>query len=183
MTTTSSLLSRFWYCAAVIIATLLVAAPSVRAEHEEENPYGKKGALEVGGNVRLEWGEDTFDAAVGPTLGYFFADRLELSTLLTFDFSRDSTGPVREFSRGGDFLIEPSYHHPFTPTVFGEVAVGGGIAWDPDSVDPEVVPKVGMNFDIGNATVLTPAFRLPIVFEEGDTQVGFDFLIGFSAAM
>jgi hypothetical protein len=162
----------------------LVDAHHAAAKYEEANPYAKQGTLEVGGTISFDWEKDTFSAAVGPTVGYFITDRVELSALFNVNFERDDTDVTggRRVSRDGDVAFEPSYHYFLTSTVLAFGGLGFGVAYDDEGTNFEMVPRFGLNIEIGSNSVLTPAVRIPIVFKSSDTWAGASIEIGFSGA-
>ncbi len=156
------------------------------AGKEEESVYSKKGTMEIGGNVSLDWSPNTFSGSVGPTIGYFVAERVEISALFNFNYDREGGDEVgtRTITRSGDAVIEPSYHHPVTPTLLAFGGLGAGVEYSSgdDSTNFELVPRVGLNIETGTSAVFTPSFKLPVVFKPGNTEVGAVIEIGVSGA-
>jgi hypothetical protein len=116
--------------------------------------YGRAGVLELGGSAGFTFASDYRNVNVSPTIGWFLADNLELSAILSI--SNIKTGDNSATLWSG--LIEPSYHLPFNRSVFGFVGVGLGASYV-SSVGTgfAVAPRVGGNFMIGRSGVLTPS--------------------------
>lgn len=116
--------------------------------------YGRAGVLELGGSAGFTFASDYRNVNVSPTIGWFVADNLELSGILSV--SNIKTGDESATLWSG--LLEPSYHLPLNRSVFGFVGVGLG-ASHVSSVGTgfAVAPRVGGNFMIGRSGVLTPS--------------------------
>lgn len=158
----------------------------------EEAPsldFTSAGTLEIGGSVGAIITEDTSTFTASPTVGYFVADRVEVSgifqiayTRVEDDFGNDESNTV------GALIVEPSYHYPVgnEVAVNGSVGLGGG--YDGDDINFQVIPGVGLDILTSHETVFTPTLRMPIVIgdEPGpdggvDTNVGLALDIGISA--
>src|SRR5690606_23176434 len=74
-----------------------VGGPAISYAQEPERPtddedyaeeYASKGTLEVGGAVGASVTENVATVTASPTVGYFIADRIELSGTFTLAYSR-----------------------------------------------------------------------------------------------
>ncbi|MEZ4433627.1 MAG: hypothetical protein R3F65_14560 [bacterium] len=136
--------------------------------------YGRAGVLELGGSIGFTTGEGFSQFRATPSIGWFFADNLQLSALLGVRYnSQDfSVGGVDETvsSTSLSLVVEPSYHLPFSDTVFGFLGIGVGVGYfipDDNAIDEDggeaeaeagllVSPRLGMNFLVGRSGILTP---------------------------
>jgi hypothetical protein len=116
--------------------------------------YGRAGVLELGGSAGLMIAPDFRNVNFAPSIGWFVADNLELSAILS----------VSNIKAGGDSatvvsgLIEPSYHVPFNRTTFGFLGMGIGAAYINElGAGLAVAPRIGANFLVGRSGVLTPS--------------------------
>lgn len=138
--------------------------------------YGRAGVLELGGSIGFTGGDGFNQFRATPSIGWFFADNLQLSALLGVRYnSQDiSIGSQSDTvtSTSLSIVIEPSYHLPFTDTVFGFLGVGAGFGYFiPDEGDSEpgflISPRLGMNFMVGRSGVLSP--YLHVDYTSADT--------------
>jgi hypothetical protein len=153
---------------------LLILGSSVAwAQPAEETPkevykkvvYGQKNSLELGGSLALSWLNDDFLLDAGPSIGWFVADRWELSLLLHIDYEnlKEPDG-TRSSNTSGEVVFEPSYHFPLRKELlylFG--GLGVGFAHDGTHPEFELVPRVGLNIEIGRSGFLSPAIKVPIL--------------------
>ncbi len=145
--------------------------------------YARKGSVELGGAIGLNWTEYSFAAKIGPQLGYFMQENLELSMNATLVYESDKNqAGGRDVRRRGDVLLEPSYHFPLSPGRWLLAGLGVGVGFDRNNVDFEIGPHLGVNIQIGKNAVLTPAISVPFLFRGGEVVVGTNFLVGVSAA-
>ncbi len=130
--------------------------------------YARAGVLELGGAASLTLAKDFTQIGFSPTVGWFFIDNLEISALL--GISHSSQTVVVANGTGGtteeDFkatvvnlLVEPSYHLPFTNSVFGFLGMGVGLAYRNGGVGTgfAFAPRLGMNIMVGRSGIFTPA--------------------------
>ena len=116
--------------------------------------YGRAGVLELGGSAGLMIAPDFRNINVAPSIGWFVADNLELSAILSV--SNIKAGDESATVVSG--LIEPSYHIPFNRTTFGFLGMGIGAAYINDlGGGLAVAPRIGANFLVGRSGVLTPS--------------------------
>jgi hypothetical protein len=125
--------------------------------------YGRPGVLELGGSAGFGAASNYTRLELSPSIGYFIVDNVQLSLL----------GALNHFAvgavNGNDessvtelrLMIEPSYHLPFTDTIFGFAGLGAGanyvsgheagFAWQ---------PRIGANFLVGRSGILTPSLSM-----------------------
>ena len=116
--------------------------------------YGRAGVLELGGSAGLMFASDYRNINISPSIGWFFADNVELS--LIAGVSNIKTGDQSATVWSG--LIEPSYHLPFNRTTFGFVGMGLGASYvSALGAGLAVAPRIGANFLVGRSGVLTPS--------------------------
>lgn len=134
--------------------------------------YGRAGVLELGGSLGFTAAEDFAQFNATPSIGWFFADNIQLSALLGITYSSMTTTvntgagteDIESSSTLLSFVIEPSYHLPFSDTVFGFLGVGAGFGMvsnsvgeaDSDDTGFLISPRLGMNFMVGRSGVLSP---------------------------
>jgi hypothetical protein len=162
-----------------------------REEKPPANDYARKGIIELGGSLSVEWDRDVFLVEVDATVGWYVADRFELSFIPSLEYrnTKLANGSRREISEGA-FLVEPSYHLPLKEDelfLFG--GVGAGVAYDFSNVAAELKPRVGFNIEVGRSGVFTPALDVPILLgryqgssaqDPADVLVGVEFEAGFT---
>jgi hypothetical protein len=147
-----------------------------------EGSYGRKGTLELGGSVDFNWDQNLFTLGLTPTVGYFVAERIEVTALFSLEYENLSVAGSRTGRTVGSLLIEPSYHIPVETEARGIWAFGGiglGGEWDGGSVNFDVAPRVGLNIGLGKSAVFTPAISVPITFGN-ETLVGLKIEAGIT---
>jgi hypothetical protein len=155
----------------VLFASLVAFAadePKPAPPSEEKaaaKPYARKGIVEIGGSVAVEWDRDRFLVEFESTFGWFVADRFELAFLPSLEYrnAKLADSSRRETSEGA-FLLEPSYHLPVKDDalfLFG--GLGMGVAYDFSNAAADVTPRVGLNIQVGRSTIFTPAIDVPIL--------------------
>ena len=118
--------------------------------------YGRAGVLELGGSAGLMLSSNFRNITVAPQIGWFVADNLELSAILSV--SNIKTGD--EDATMWSALAEPSYHIPFNRTMFGFVGMGIGAAYEQKlGAGLAVAPRIGANFLVGRSGILTPSLQ------------------------
>jgi hypothetical protein len=116
--------------------------------------YGRAGVLELGGSAGFTFASDYRNLNISPTVGWFLADNLELSAILSI--SNIKTGDNSATLWSG--LMEPSYHIPFNRSMFGFLGMGLGASHISGlGTGFAVAPRLGGNFMIGRSGVLTPS--------------------------
>jgi hypothetical protein len=183
----------------LVIIAIVIAPPATAHAQEPELPaeiddedvaeaYARKGTLEAGGSVGATITGDTATVTASPTVGYFIADRIELSGTFTFAYSRieDDFGNTMS-TRAGALIFEPSYHHPLSDDLLVAGGLGVGVGYDGTNYDFEVIPSVGIDIVTSRANVITPSVRVPILFgeshgDDGDfgTDIGLALDVGLT---
>lgn len=116
--------------------------------------YGRAGVLELGGSAGLVLASDFRNINVSPSIGWFIADNLELTGILSV--SNIKTGD--ESATLWSALVEPSYHVPFNRTMFAFGGLGVGASYVSElGTGLAIAPRVGMNFLVGRSGILTPS--------------------------
>jgi hypothetical protein len=116
--------------------------------------YGRAGVLELGGSAGLMIAPDFRNVNFAPSIGWFVADNLELSAILSV--SNIKAGDESATVVSG--LIEPSYNLPFNRTTFGFLGMGIGAAYINElGGGLAVAPRIGAKFMVGRSGVLTPS--------------------------
>lgn len=116
--------------------------------------YGRAGVLELGGSAGFTFASDYRNLNVSPTVGWFLADNLEISAILSIS----NIKVVDSSSTLWSGLIEPSYHLPFNRSMFGFLGLGVGASHVSGlGTGFALAPRLGGNFMIGRSGVLTPS--------------------------
>lgn len=116
--------------------------------------YGRAGVLELGGNIGLNIASNQTSLTIAPTIGWFFADNIEISGIIGYRYSNVSGVSAHSLQ----ILAEPSVHLPLSRTIFAFAGVGLGLSYvDGPGAGFAVAPRIGMNFAIGRSGILTPA--------------------------
>jgi hypothetical protein len=158
-----------------------------------EKDYNDVGVVELGGSVGVNWTEDLFSVDAGPSIGWFLLEGFELSLIMRLEYENEEDDDgVRTRNTVGSLIVEPSYHFPIREqSLYGFGGLGIGVGYDGDDPDFELVPRVGLNVELGPSGVLTPAIRVPILVGrnsgENDDELGVDpgfaFEVGFTTTM
>lgn len=129
--------------------------------------YARAGVLELGGSAGLTLADNFTQISFSPTIGWFFVDNLEISAILGINYVSatvevpDGAGGTNEETADStvvNFLIEPSYHLPFSDRLFGFLGVGVGLAYqDGPGAGFAVAPRLGVNVLVGRSGIFTPA--------------------------
>lgn len=165
--------------AAMLAGSLLTEEVAV-AGGEDDDSYAHRGAIEASGGLSTAWTRDLFTITLGPRIGYFLADRFELSALLDLSYAQ---ARGERFTLAGTLAAEPSYHVPLSAKeqIFLFTGLGVGAGFDGRKGAFELIPRAGANLVFGRAGVLTPSVRVPILFRaeapvlagiEGDLSIG-----------
>lgn len=116
--------------------------------------YGRGGVLELGGSAGFAFASDYRAMNFSPTVGYFIADNLEVSAILSVANIKSG----EESSTLWSALAEPSYHVPFNRSVFGFLGLGVGAAHVSGiGTGFAIAPRAGANLMVGRSAVLTPS--------------------------
>lgn len=118
--------------------------------------YGRAGVLELGGSAGLMLSSNFRNITVAPQIGWFVADNLELSAILSVSNIKTEGQDATMWSA----VAEPSYHIPFNRTVFGFLGMGVGAAYEQKlGAGLAVAPRIGANFLVGRSGILTPSLQ------------------------
>lgn len=115
--------------------------------------YGRAGVLELGGSAGLIAGDDYTQIEFSPSIGYFIADNLQVSAMIGAGYIKvgDTDGTRLQV------LVEPSYHMPFSNSVFGFLGVGAGLSYlEGPGAGLAIAPRLGANVMVGRSGVLSP---------------------------
>ena len=116
--------------------------------------YGRAGVLELGGSAGFTFASDYRNLNIAPSVGWFVADNLELSAILSISNIKAGDSSSTLWSA----IIEPSYHVPFNRSMFGFLGMGIGASHVSSlGTGFAIAPRLGMNFMIGRSGVLTPS--------------------------
>lgn len=161
-------------------------------EYYDDVEYTDRNTVEVGGSLALSYINNDFLVSFAPQVGWFFADRWELSAFIRVNHSNIKLADgTRDRTTSGGFELEPSYHHPIREEllyVFG--GVGLGMVHDGEHPAFEAVPRAGLNIAVGRSGFLNPAVRMPILVgnitgperDESGVVIGVAFELGFTTA-
>lgn len=116
--------------------------------------YGRAGVLELGGSASFSTASDFTEFSLRPSIGWFIADNLELSGILSFNHAKIGDSSATSWA----LLAEPSYHLPINSTLFAFLGIGAGISHvNGVGTGFALAPRLGMNILIGRSGILTPA--------------------------
>jgi hypothetical protein len=121
--------------------------------------YGRAGVLELGGSAGFRLGSDFSQVNVSPSIGWFVADNFQLSAIMDLGYisAEDADGSTAD-ATVFTAIAEPSYHLPFTRSIFGFLGLGIGGSYVSDLGGGFVTaPRVGANFLVGRSGLLTPS--------------------------
>jgi hypothetical protein len=129
--------------------------------------YGRAGVLELGGFLNFTGASGFTSIQVSPTVGFFVFDNFEVTGILGINYVHQTfqtaAGEVSNHKTIVRVLAEPSYHLPFSRTVWGFLGIGVGVASVPVSTDSssvgfDIAPRIGANFLVGRSGLISPAF-------------------------
>jgi len=159
--------------------------------------YGRAGVLELGGFANLTVANNFTSIQISPTAGWFLIDNFQLSAILGFNYvhqkfeNPNGSGTTSDHKTIFKILIEPSYHLPFSSTIWGFVGIGLGLASVPRGADStntgfDFAPRIGANFLVGRSGLFTPAFFMDYTTGEtlqtsGGTILGVNAIYGLQA--
>lgn len=116
--------------------------------------YAEAGVLELGGSISFVTANEFNQVSLSPTVGWFFTNNFQISGILALHRVSQGANDTLYWT----LLAEPSYHYPFTKTVFGFVGLGLGIAHSDAAGDGAAIqPRLGANFLVGRSGILTPS--------------------------
>lgn len=123
--------------------------------------YGEAGVLELGGSAGFSINNSFRNATFSPTIGWFLADNFQVSALLNTQYVGTNLDGNTTNGFSVAALLEPSYHFPFTNTIYAFAGLGAGLAYIKDiGAGFALQPRLGMNFLIGRSGILTPALNV-----------------------
>lgn len=172
---------KFLLAAIVVLIGMPLTARADADADGVEGEYADEGILELGGSIAASWTSDVFTVTATPTVGYFVADRIELSVGVVAGYTRVEDGETGESTdaTSGAVVFEPSYHYPLGNDTYALVGLGFGPGWDDDDFLFAAVPRVGVNIArIGRSGVLTPDVRVPIELGSGGDGADVRLLVG-----
>jgi hypothetical protein len=115
--------------------------------------YGRAGVLELGGSLGLQMATNMRSANLSPSIGWFLADNFQLSGIIDLSYVEVDEDSGTLFG----VLAEPSYHLPFTKTVFGFFGLGMGASYVTGAgTGFAMAPRLGANFLVGRSGILSP---------------------------
>jgi hypothetical protein len=136
--------------------------------------YGRAGVLELGGFAGFTAASGFVATNVNPTIGWFFADNMQLSGILGISHVRTDADSGTMVS----LLVEPSYHLPFNRSTFGFIGLGLGGAYDQDQgLGFALAPRIGANFMVGRSGVLTPSLSYQYNSHEAEEMEGNTYVV------
>jgi hypothetical protein len=168
-----------------------VAAPAVpeggvvqQAGVGGRTAYGRAGVLELGGSLGFNHAGSLTSLNISPSLGWFFMDNFEISAIVGFNYVNASSVSATALN----ILAEPSFHIPFSQTVFGFLGVGVGLGYSNSAgAGFALAPRLGANIMVGRSGVFTPALQFVysttdiVTTSSGMTLVGVSTSFGVSA--
>ena len=129
--------------------------------------YGRAGVLELGGSAGFTAATDYTTVTVAPSIGWFLADNLQISAILNMQSAKVGDASTKTLFTG---LIEPSYHMPFSKTVFGFLGVGAGLGYvEGPGTGFAIAPRLGANLLVGRSGIVTPALFFQYTTHEATT--------------
>jgi len=156
--------------AAPLAALMVLPRPARGQDDHAARPYAQAGLIELGGFAHFMAAKDYSALGLFPTFGWFAWDNVELSAIVGLT----RVGEVVEVREGVSagvsrtqllLLGEPSFHLPFSETVYGFVGLGLGLAHQARSPGPgagpgfALAPRLGLNLVIAHSAVFTPALQ------------------------
>ena len=116
--------------------------------------YGRAGVLELGGSAGFTVATDYRNLNFAPTIGWFLADNLQLSGIISVSNIKAGSKSTTLWST----LIEPSYHLPINRLLFVFLGLGVGASHVTGAgTGFAVAPRIGTNFMIGRSGILSPS--------------------------
>lgn len=136
--------------------------------------YGRAGVLELGGSAGFMSASNFNSVSINPSIGWFFADNVQISAILGFSYQSAEGQDATMFS----LLLEPSYHLPFSRSMFGFLGFGiGGAHVNDAGFGFAIAPRIGANFLVGRSGILTPSLSYQYTTHDTmDTNDGRSFM-------
>jgi len=139
--------------------------------------YGRAGVVEFGGSAGFIRAGDLTQLSLSPSIGWFFLDNVQVSGIFSINYSNVDG----ESSSFYNVLAEPSFHLPFSDSIFGFVGLGFGPSYADDKFGFALVPRLGMNAMVGRSGILTPALFMQYNTHEV-AQAGNSTVLGVTLA-
>jgi hypothetical protein len=131
--------------------------------------YGRAGVLELGGSASFRTGSGFTQASVSPSVGWFLTDNFQVSGMFDLGYVEQDDQSAMLTS----LLFEPSYHIPFTRSLFAFMGVGlGGAHVEDLGLGFATAPRVGMNVLVGRSGILTPSLSWQYTTHDTETMEG-----------
>jgi hypothetical protein len=148
----------------------------------EDSEYGEARSWEIGGSLAARFSEDERNLIASPSVGYFIADRVEISAIVALSWTEveNESPEPNTTTRSTSLILEPSYHHPIDDNLQVLFGLGFGVGYDGDNPDLELIPRLGLNILTSRSNIITPALRVPIEFgkSHGDEEDEFGTAVG-----
>jgi hypothetical protein len=133
-----------------------------------EVAYGRAGVLELGGSAGFTAATDFMAVSFQPTIGWFFTDNVQLSGILGVQHISTAEDDATIVS----LLAEPSYHMPFSRSVFGFLGIGLGAAYaEGPGLGFAFAPRLGANVMVGRSGILTPSLSYQYTTHDAPLQM------------
>lgn len=154
--------ARRWLSRAIVLAG--IAGGSAWGDPAPQSPYeagyGHAGNIVVGVAAGATLASDVRDVSVTPGVGWFVAERFAVAA--TVSLARLDTGA--QAATLWSMLAEPSYHLALDDRTFAVVGMGVGAAYvHALGTGLAVAPRIGVEFVVGRALVITPALAYTYV--------------------
>ena len=170
---------------ASFVTTIAFAQDSEEPKAETELKYADAGVIEAGGSLGLMAADGYFQMVANPQVGYFFMDNFQISAIMGINWVNLETADATVFFTA---LAEPSFHYPISDSekFFGFGGIGFGLAsFEGTGSAFALSPRVGVNYTIGNAGVITPSLYFTTTTGEAvSTPIGdaiqVDFVYGLT---
>ena len=126
--------------------------------------YGRPGVVELGGTLGLNISGNNRQLTIAPSIGWFFTDNIQISGIIGFNYANTSATvagqSVSSSASSLNVLVEPSYHLPFSRSLFAFLGLGLGLAYNSrDGAGFALAPRLGLNIMIGRSGILSPALQ------------------------
>lgn len=114
--------------------------------------YSRAGVVELGGTISATTAEKYTEVGISPTIGYFFADNVELSGIVNWRYGKVDNTDGRHVA---SVLVEPSLHIPLSAEQFAFVGLGvGALVQTGVDTGGAIAPRIGFKHLIGRSGML-----------------------------
>jgi hypothetical protein len=122
-----------------------------------QDAYSSAGVLEIGGTAGFTGANKMTQFSLAPSVGWFFADNLELSGIFGWYYTRAAGASEHLLN----FLVEPSYHYPLSKVDFVFLGVGLGFSFQSSTKNGglALAPRFGYQKLIGRSGLMTVALQ------------------------